>query len=77
MLSMQRLLQENKWVTRKWHLWYLEASIRGMARFHVRIPAHEFHLDGDDFSIPVEFKDMYRLLNKDNLDIVQFTLFSL
>lgn len=48
-----------------------------MSTFNVKIPAEYFHLPGDDLSIPVEFRDMYRLLNEEDLDIVQLTLFSL
>jgi hypothetical protein len=77
LLTKQQLLEENKWDTRKFHLWYMEASKRGMTSFNVKIPVEYFHLPSDDFTILVEFKDMYRLLNEDDLDIVQLTLFSL
>jgi hypothetical protein len=77
MIPKQKLLEENKWDTRKFHLWYMEASKRGMSSFNVKIPVEYLHLPGNDFTIPVDFKDMYRLLREEDLDIIQLTLFSL
>jgi hypothetical protein len=48
MIPKQKLLKENKWDTRKFHLWYMEASKRGMSSFNVKIPVEYFHLPGND-----------------------------
>jgi hypothetical protein len=48
-----------------------------MSSFNVKIPVKYFHLLGNDFTIPVDFKDMYRLLRGEDLDIVQLTLFAM
>jgi hypothetical protein len=64
MIPKQKLLEENKWDTKKFHLWYMEASKRGMSSFNINILVEYFHLPGNDFTIPVDFKDMYRLLRR-------------
>jgi hypothetical protein len=77
MLTKQALLKDNLWDTRRFHLWYIDASKGGMSSFNVKILVKYFHLPGNDFTIPVDFKDMYRLLRGEDLDIVQLTLFAM
>jgi hypothetical protein len=48
-----------------------------MSSFNVKILVKYFHLPGNDFTIPVDFKDIYRLLRREDLDIVQLTLFAM
>ena len=54
----------------------MEAAKAGMRSFTVRVPADYFSLDGDTV-FPVEFQDMYRLLQKEDLDVNMVTLFAL
>jgi hypothetical protein len=77
MLTKQALLEDNLWDTRRFHLWYMEASKGGMSSFNVKIPMKYFHLPDNDFTIPLDFKEMYRLLRGEDLDIVQLTLFAM
>ena len=77
MLPKAQLIDDEKWDTRKFHLWYMEAAKAGMTGFTVKIPSELFHLPGADIQLPVDFQDMYNLLREEDLDIVQITLFSL
>lgn len=77
LIPLSQLIDEEKWDTRKFHLWYMEAAKAGMSGFTVKIPPEYFHLPGDSIQLPVEFGDMYNLMREEDLDIVQITLFSL
>jgi hypothetical protein len=77
MLPKAQLIDDEKWDTRTFHLWYMEAAKAGMTGFTVKIPSELFHLPGADIQLPVDFQDMYNLLREEDLDIVQITLFSL
>ena len=77
MLPKAQLIDDEKWDTRKFHLWYMEVAKAGMTRFTIKIPSKFFHLLGGDIQLPVDFQDMYNLLREEDLDIVQTTLFSL
>ena len=56
--------------------WYMEAAKAGLHGFLVKVVAEYFHLP-DDVELPVDFRDMYRLLREQDLDIAQVTLFSM
>ena len=75
MLTLGNLLEE-KWEVRRFHLLYMEAAKVGLENFVINIPAEYFHtlIDGE---VIVDFHNMYRLLQRKDLDIAQVTLFAL
>lgn len=78
MIPKAQLIDEEKWDTRRFHLWYMEAAKAGMSSFNVKIPTEYFHLPaGNEMHLPVDFSDMYNLMREEDLDIVQITLFTL
>ena len=69
-------LLENKWEVRRFHLWYIEAVKAGLHTFVIKISVEYFHTPTDG-EILVDFHDMYRLLQRKDLDIAQVTLFAM
>jgi hypothetical protein len=57
----------------------MDAAKAGMTRgFTIKIAREYFHLPGDEpIRLPVDFHDMCNLLQEENLDNVQVTLFTL
>ena len=54
----------------------MEAAKVGLENFIIKIPAEYFHTPTDG-EILVDFHDMYRLLQRKDLDIAQVTLFAM
>jgi len=77
MIPEAQLIDDEKWDTRKFHLWYMEVAKAGMTCFTIKIPSDFFHLPSGDIQLHVDFQEMYNLLWEEDLDIVQITLFSL
>ena len=77
MITKAQLVDEERWKTRRFHLWYMEAAKAGLHGFVVKVVAEYFHLPGNDVELPVDFHDMYKLLWEQDLDIAQVTLFSM
>jgi pantothenate kinase len=75
MLTLGNLLEE-KWEVRRFHLWYMEAMKVGLENFIINIPAEYFHT-ATDGQVIIDFHDMYRLLQRKDLDVAQVTLFAL
>ena len=75
MLTMGDLLEE-KWEVRRFHLWYIKAAKAGLCTFVIKILAEYFHTPTDG-QVIVDFHDMYRLLQRKDLDVAQVTLFAL
>jgi len=55
MLPKAQLIDDEKWDTRKFHLWYMEAAKAEMTGFTVKIPKELFHLPGGDIQLHVDF----------------------
>ena len=77
MITKAQLVDEERWETRRFHLWYMEAAKAGLHGFLVKVVAEYFHLPSNDVELSVDFHDMYRLLREQDLDIAQVTLFSM
>jgi hypothetical protein len=54
----------------------MHAAKLGMKEFVVKVPKKYFHLE-DDCYFSVVFHDMHRLLQREDLDVAQVTLFAM
>ena len=67
---------EEKWEVRRIHLWYMEAAKVGLQTFVIKVLAEYFHTPMDG-AVIVDFHDMYRLLQRKDLDVAQVALFAM
>ena len=44
MITKAQLIDEERWETRRFHLWYMEAAKAGLHGFLVKVVAEYFHL---------------------------------
>lgn len=76
MLSKVQLVEQEEWITRRFHIWYMHVAPMGFDSVMVKVPKELFHRD-DDYYMPVNFKDMHIMLRCKDIDVSLVTLFAM